>query len=148
MRLVLHRKVHSDVDAIMSITSASPAGSLLTISTLSYGASCWTRRSGPNRFPSASTTFAGSTSIVSLTIFCFALSATQCGFLSFDIIGGIPRWASVADEPVPNRPYFSRARANRDTSFVVTLSPLTLSSAADSPTLSPPCRLSPFPKKP
>ncbi len=102
MRLVLHRRFTPMLTPSWSITSASPAGSWRTISTSSYAASCSTQPSGPSRSPSASATFAASTSIVSLTIFFSALPAMRCGFSSFVIIGGIRHWAFIDDEPSTN----------------------------------------------
>ncbi len=56
---------------LWSITSWLPARSLRTISTVICDASYWRQQSDPNRFPSASATFAASTFIASRIIFSF-----------------------------------------------------------------------------
>jgi hypothetical protein len=101
MRLALHPKVYSDVDAIMEyyervasreladdfyaelrrfmLEAAERPGSFAVRARDM-------RRVNLHRFP---------------TIFCFASSAMRCGSWLFGIIGGIPHWASIADERSP-----------------------------------------------
>ena len=99
MRLVLHRKVRTDVDIIMEHYGRVASRELAAAFTPSYGVSCSTPQSGLSRSRFASATFAASTSIASLTIFSFVLLVTKYEFSLFDTIGGILYLACIDGEP-------------------------------------------------